>query len=215
MPTGVALTNARTVLFDAAARVLQREGPGGLTSRAVTIEAGVAKGVMHRYFADFDAFLAELILDRVTELDGATRPLREAAGTASVADGLVELLTVVFSPLAVAIVALVITRDRLRIRLREMGAARFPLIAEGTAIVRAYLVAEQARGRIPATADIATLAPTLIGATHLLFTDREGGAPDAEALYKVIATVIPAFEHAIVPVDTHAVGTGRVVGGPD
>jgi AcrR family transcriptional regulator len=42
MPTGVALRDAREQLFAAAERVLLRAGPNGLTSRAVTAEAGVA-----------------------------------------------------------------------------------------------------------------------------------------------------------------------------
>ncbi|MER7370837.1 TetR family transcriptional regulator, partial [Nonomuraea wenchangensis] len=51
MPTGVALRDVRQQLFDAAERVLLRAGATGLTSRAVTDEAGVAKGVLHRHFA--------------------------------------------------------------------------------------------------------------------------------------------------------------------
>jgi AcrR family transcriptional regulator len=65
VPTGVALRDAREQLFDAAERVLLRDGPSALTSRAVTTEAGCAKGVLHRHFADLDAFLAELVLDRI------------------------------------------------------------------------------------------------------------------------------------------------------
>ena len=190
MPTGVHLKNARELLFNAADRVLRRDGVSGLTSRAVTTEAGVAKGVMHRHFVDFDSFLAELVLDRVAQLDGPMAAIREAAGTGTVADNLVDALTAVFSPLAVAIVALVVTREGLRARLREAGAARFPLIAEGSAAITAYLAAEQALGRVADSADIATLSPTLIGATHLLFTDREGGPPGAEALHKLVIGVL-------------------------
>jgi AcrR family transcriptional regulator len=62
VPTGVAIQDAQ--LFAAAERVLLRGGPNGLTSRAVTTEAGCAKGVLHRHFADFDAFLAALVRDR-------------------------------------------------------------------------------------------------------------------------------------------------------
>jgi AcrR family transcriptional regulator len=48
VPTGVAIRDVREQLFDAAERVLLRDGPAALTSRAVTDEAGVAKGVLHR-----------------------------------------------------------------------------------------------------------------------------------------------------------------------
>jgi AcrR family transcriptional regulator len=60
VPTGVHLRDARQQLFDAAERVLLRDGPNALTSRAVTDEAGCAKGVLHRHFTDFDAFLTDL-----------------------------------------------------------------------------------------------------------------------------------------------------------
>jgi AcrR family transcriptional regulator len=165
--------------------VLGREGVSGLTSRAVTDEAGVAKGVMHRHFLDFDTFLAELILDRAARLDVA-----DAAGTGTVIDNLTEVLSTVFTPLAVAMVALIITRDGLRDRLREAGAARFPLLAEASSMVTAYLTEEQKIGRIAATADIATLSHMLIGSIHLLFTDRESGPPGRTAIRKVVATAM-------------------------
>jgi AcrR family transcriptional regulator len=186
LPTGVHLPNARELLFDAAERVLCRDGPGGLTSRAVTDEAGVAKGVLHRHFVDFDTFLAELILHRTVQLDATAT---EVAGTGTVVENLTDLLTAVCTPLATAMVALVMTRDRLRACLREAGAARLPLLAEGTSMVTAYLTEEQALGRVAATADVSTLAHLLIGSAHLLFADRESPR-DTEALDRVVATVM-------------------------
>ena len=85
MPTGVAIRDPRGQLFDAAERVLLRDGASALTSRSVTAEAGVAKGVLHRHFADFDAFLAELTLDRVAQVAALAAALRDAAGTGTVA----------------------------------------------------------------------------------------------------------------------------------
>src|SRR5450432_1908582 len=75
-------------LFDAAERVLLRDGPAGLTSRAVTTEAGCAKGVLHRHFDDFDGFLAELVGDRIARLDAHAAALLAAAGTGTVAGNL-------------------------------------------------------------------------------------------------------------------------------
>ncbi|MGD1011416.1 MAG: TetR family transcriptional regulator [Acidimicrobiales bacterium] len=190
MPTGVHLRNARDLLFDAAERVLGRDGVSGLTSRAVTSEAGVAKGVMHSHFVDFDSFLAELALDRVAHLDGPAKALHDAAGTGTVVDNLTDALTAVFSPFAVAMVALVVTRGGLRARLREAGASRFPLIAEGSTIITAYLTKEKALGRVSAAADIPMLTHTLMGAAHLLFADRQSGPPGAKALRKVVETVM-------------------------
>ena len=119
MPTGVAIRDVREQLFGAAERVLLRDGPNALTSRAVTTEAGCAKGVLHRHFADFDAFLAELVLDRIARVDGQAAALRDSAGTGTVADNLAQALTDLFGSVAVAIVGLVISRDELRARLRQ------------------------------------------------------------------------------------------------
>ncbi len=170
--------------------MLARDGVSGLTSRAVTEEAGVAKGVMHRHFTDFDGFLAELVVDRAAQLEETASTLRKAAGTGTVVDNLTSALTAVFTPLCVAVPALVITRDGVRERLREAGAARFPLIAEGTVMVTAYLTEERVLGRVALTADVPTLSPTLIGSVHLLFTDRESDPPDAEALRKIVVAVL-------------------------
>ena len=96
MPTGVAIRDPRGQLFDAAERVLLRDGPAALTSRAVTAEAGVAKGVLHRHFTDFDAFLAELALDRIAWIGRQAADLRAAAGAGSVAGNLAAALPELF-----------------------------------------------------------------------------------------------------------------------
>ncbi|ASQ96635.1 TetR/AcrR family transcriptional regulator [Streptomyces sp. 11-1-2] len=190
MPTGVAMRDVREQLFHAAERVLLRDGPSALTSRAVTTEAGCAKGVLHRHFTDFDAFLAELVLDRITRLDHQSAALRDSAGTGAVADHLADALTTLFESVAVAIISLVTSRDELRTRLRETTPIGVPLLTEATAMIASYLAAERDRGRIAAEADIDALAPTLIGAGHLLFADREAPPPDAGAVRKVVTTVI-------------------------
>ncbi|MEU2511641.1 TetR/AcrR family transcriptional regulator [Streptomyces syringium] len=190
MPTGTALRDAREQLFDAAERVLLRDGASALTSRAVTTEAGCAKGVLHRHFADFDAFLADLVMDRIARIDNQAEALRDSAGTGTVTDNLTGALTELFGPVAVAIVALVTSRDGLRARLRQAGVAGIPIMTEATAMIASYLVAERELGRIAPAADINTLAPTLVGAGHLLFADRNGTPPETEAVRKVVTTVV-------------------------
>jgi AcrR family transcriptional regulator len=192
VPTGVAIRDPRGQLFDAAERVLLRDGASALTSRSVTVEAGVAKGVLHRHFADFDAFLAELTLDRVTQVAAQAAALRGAAGTGTVAGNLAAALPEVLTPAVLALIRLVIARDELRDRLRAATGSRIPLMSESTALVAGYLAAERDLGRIAAGADIATLAPTLIGAAHLLFTDTDTDSPppDAAAIARVVTTVL-------------------------
>jgi AcrR family transcriptional regulator len=190
VPTGVAIRDARDQLFDAAERVLLRDGPNALTSRAVTTEAGCAKGVLHRHFADFDAFLAELVADRVARLDSQAAALRTSAGTGTVAGNLTDALTDLFGSVALGIVSLVVSRDELRARLRQARPAGIPLLTEATAMIASYLTIERDLGRIAADADVDTIAPTLVGAAHLLFAGREGIPPGAGAVRKLVTTVI-------------------------
>ena len=190
MPTGVAIRDVREHLFDAAERVLLRDGPNALTSRAVTTEAGCAKGVLHRHFADFDTFLAELVRDRVARLDSQAAALREAAGTGTVAGNLTGALTDLFGTVAVAIVGLVTSRDGLRARLRQARPTGVPLLAEAAAMIASYLRLERERGRVDAGADVDALAPMLIGAGHLLFADRTSAPPEPEAVRKVVTTAL-------------------------
>jgi AcrR family transcriptional regulator len=190
VPTGVAIRDAREQLFAAAERVLLQAGPHALTSRAVTTEAGCAKGVLHRHFADFDAFLADLIADRIARLADEAAALRDAAGTGTVTSNLTGALISVFSPVAVAIVSLITFRYDLRARLRQARRRGVPLLTEATEMIAAYLGAEQDLGRVAADADIAVLAPTLIGAGHLLFADRGSPPPDTAAVRRAVSAVV-------------------------
>ena len=190
MPTGVALGDVRGRLFDAAERVLLRDGPSGLTSRAVTAEAGCAKGVLHRHFADFDDFLAELVHDRATRMDVRAATLLGAAGTGSVTGNLTEAVTAVFESVAVAIVALVTFRDELRARLRRTWPTGVPILTEAVTMTSAYLAAERDLGRITADADVDTLATSLIGAAHLLFADRTGTRPTPEDVHRTVSAIL-------------------------
>ncbi|WP_433231762.1 TetR/AcrR family transcriptional regulator [Actinomadura formosensis] len=190
MPTGVALRDVREQLFDAAERVLLRDGPSVLTSRAVTTEAGVAKGVLHRHFADFDAFLAEFVRDRVGRMDPQVAALRESAGTGTVAGNLTDALIGLFGSAAVAIVALITFRDELRARLRHTWPAGVPVLTEAVTMIEGYLGAERELGRIASDAEVEMLAPTLIGTAHLLFADRTGPAPERDSVRKMVTTVL-------------------------
>jgi len=190
VPTGIAIRDVREQLFDAAERILLRDGANALTSRAVTTEAGVAKGVLHRHFEDFDAFLAELVLDRIGRIEDRSRALRESAGTGAVVDNLTAVLTELFGTIALRVVGLVIARDALRARLREARGGGVPVLREATAMVAGYLAAERDLGRVPADAEVELIAPALIGAAHLLFADTEGATPGDGEVRRVVATVV-------------------------
>ena len=177
MPTGIAIRDPRQQLFDAAERVLLGAGPAALTSRAVTDEAGVAKGVLHRHFADFDAFLADYLIECARRVTDRDERLRARAGQGDLADNLAEELTDFFGSVAQHVLALVTFRDGLRARLRAAGVRGLPVLTEGTRMVVGYLEAERALGRLPAGFDPELKTLMLIGSTQLAAAGRDDGPP--------------------------------------
>jgi AcrR family transcriptional regulator len=190
VPTGVAIHHPREQLFDAAERVLLRAGASALTSRAVTTEAGCAKGVLHRHFADFDTFLAELVRDRIARIDRCAAELGDRAGSGTVAGNLVAAMVEVFDSVALEVVSLVASRHELLARLRVNTPNGVPLLTEATAMIARYLAAERDRGRITTDADIDALAPMLIGTGHLLFAGRPGAPPDPAEVQRAVTAAV-------------------------
>jgi AcrR family transcriptional regulator len=188
VPTGIALRDVRAQLFDAAERVLLRDGPSALTSRAVTTEAGVAKGVLHRHFTDFDDFLASLIEDRSARVAAQADGLLAAAGTGTVAGNLTTVLTSLFTSVAVGVMSLIIFRDELRARLKASHPDGLPLLSAAGRMVTSYLLAERSLGRLSPSADIDALGLALIGSGHLLFAARSGD-PSLE-VSRVVAGIL-------------------------
>jgi AcrR family transcriptional regulator len=189
VPTGVAIRDVRAQLFDAAERVLLRAGPNALTSRAVTTEAGCAKGVLHKHFADFDAFLADLIEDRARRVEGRAEALRASAGTGTVVDNVTAEVVELLSSVAVSIIVLITFRDELRARLRKARPTGLPVLSEAAAALAGYLAAERDLGRIAADTDVDTLAPMVLGAGHLIAAGRDGG-PDPDEVRRVVTTAL-------------------------
>lgn len=190
MPTGVPMTDAHGRLLDAALRVLLRDGADALTSRAVTAEARVAKGILHRRFPDFDTFLAALVLARLDLLDARSAELRAAAGTGTVEDNLADALIAALDQDALAVVSLVLSRRGLLARLRLATPAGIPLLAETTKMIAAYLTAERGLGRIAIDVDVDRLALFLVGAAHLLCAGSESASSDADEIRELVTTAI-------------------------
>ncbi len=198
MPTGVALRDPRAHLLAAAERVLARDGAAALTSRAVTEEAGVAKGVLHRHFASVDDLLMALTEERAARIRQQADQLGARAGTGTVVGNVASALAEAIDPVAVGLIALAIARDELRGRLRRAGVPGLPTLAETTAMLAGYLVLEQGLGRIAGNAEPAALARTLIGTGHLLFAGELGALPDPSAVEEVVeATMVGALVRSV------------------
>jgi AcrR family transcriptional regulator len=169
MPRGQAIPDARAALFEAADRILARQGPEGITSRALTDEAGVAKGVLHNHFHDLDDFLVSYAVDRIATAFARTESLLVRAGKRSVVDNLTDAATDLFGSGALAVAALMSSRPGVFTRVQEVlgdNGEGFDRLERSFA---AYLNAEKSHGRVPDDIDSAMVAFHLIASVHHLF----------------------------------------------
>ncbi|MGX2995574.1 TetR/AcrR family transcriptional regulator [Streptomyces sp. JNUCC 64] len=210
-PRGVATPDVRERLFAAAERVVERDGPGALTSRAVTTEAGCAKGMLHTHFAGLDAFVAELCLDWLARAAEKARELAPLAGRGTVTGNLDAVVLPLLDSGGLALSGLAMSRAASALLVREAlagGAPGFGAIEEAVA---AYLTAERRLGRVPegVAPDLAALA--LVGtAHHLLMTSGPGASAPAPRLLmaRLVAALVNGsgagggpVSDASVPVD--------------
>ncbi|GLY70988.1 TetR family transcriptional regulator [Amycolatopsis taiwanensis] len=166
MPRGVAIPEVRQQLFAAAERVITRDGPSKLSGRAVTSEAGVATGLLHAHFADFDEFLAAYAIDRAFLVSAAAAALPERAGTGSVAGNLCDAILSTPPATVAVLLRLLVARPELTGRVRTvLGDTTAGLDAIEKAAAT-YLTAEQQLGRVAAAVDPAALALALVGVLH-------------------------------------------------
>jgi AcrR family transcriptional regulator len=188
-PRGVAFPELKEQLFTAAERVLLREGPGGLTGRAITREARVATGLLYNHFTDIEEFLAELVLDRGRlAAEGVTR-LRSRVGEDTVIGNLTEA-ALGFGTKVPALATLVRSRPALANRLHEQSPAGAPVLSEIEGAFATYLEAEKELGRIAAGADTQTLAFALVATVHRLVTDPAAGSADLPGrVHQVVAAL--------------------------
>jgi AcrR family transcriptional regulator len=189
MPRGKAIPEVAEQLFAAADRVLTRDGPAGLTTRAITAEAGVANGVLHRHFRDLDAFLASFTATRLQAITDAAAALPDRAGQGSVTGNLTEAAVAVFGASAQALMSLVAVKPELSVAL-EHDTGGTGGLGDIEQHFTAYLDAEKKLGRIRPDADTQTLAFTLLGTTHhLIITRRE----DATGMRRHVRRIVAAL----------------------
>ncbi|MET8571513.1 TetR/AcrR family transcriptional regulator [Streptomyces sp. NPDC004783] len=190
-PRGVATPDIRERLFSAAERVVERDGPGALTSRSVTAEADCAKGLLHAHFAGFDAFVAELCLDRFARTAARAQALSGLAGEGTVAGNLDAVVLALFDSGGAALSGLALSRAAATQRIRtalEGGAPGFTAIQEA---VTGYLEDEQKLGRVAETVDPDTVALAVVGTAHHLLMTGGPGAPDPRpVMRRVVAALV-------------------------
>jgi AcrR family transcriptional regulator len=193
MARGVAIPEVREQLFAAADRVLTRDGPAGLTTRAVTTEAGVANGVLHRHFRDLDEFLAAFVASRLEEIADGAAALPDRAGDGTVTGNLTEATVALFGGNANALMSLVVAKPDLGQALEHAAGG----LGDIERHFADYLDAEKRLGRIGPGADTETLAFTLLGTVHHLILTRPGDAPGfLQQVRRIVAALVAGMDAA-------------------
>jgi AcrR family transcriptional regulator len=174
--------------------VLARDGPAGLTTRAVTAEAGVANGIIHRHFRDLDEFLASFVASRLGVIADSAAALPARAGDGTVTGNLTEATVAVFGISAQALMSLVAAKPELGQAL-EHASGRAGGLGDIERHFVAYLDAEKKLGRIGSGADTETLAFTLLGTVHHLILTRRGDAPGIrEQVRRIVAALVAGMD---------------------
>ncbi|MBQ1015055.1 TetR family transcriptional regulator [Micromonospora sp. M51] len=166
MPRGVPIAEPRQHLFAAAERLIAAAGPGQLTSRAVTGEAGVATGLLFAHFANFDDFLVGYAVDRSFQIAGTAAGLPARAGTGTIAANLSA--AILATPLIVlrGVTRLMACRPALAAQVEAVLGTGSTVPQSLERAVVDYLNAERQRGRLPAGVDTEALALAVVGVLH-------------------------------------------------
>ncbi|MGH3821235.1 MAG: TetR/AcrR family transcriptional regulator [Pseudonocardiaceae bacterium] len=193
MPRGVAIPELRERLFQAAERLLVRDGPSGLSTRAITTEAGCAKGVLHNHFTDLDGFLAEFVLACFHAVLHDVTQLQAKAGQATVRDNLAESAASLLGSPVLAAHSILLFRPSLAARLHATHGHHSPNLADMERVFTAYLDAEQERGRVLTDTDTKAVALAFTATVHhILMTRRMDTTTAREALNRVLDVLLTA-----------------------
>jgi AcrR family transcriptional regulator len=184
----------RRSLVDHARTLVAREGPDALTMRALAAEAGCSLGLPYKVFSDRKAIVVAICEAELQRLAEAAVDLRSRVGTATVGENLTWFSSLLLDSPAVGLVHEILgdapTPAMAREHLDGGGVGGF----EGA--YDAYLVLEQAEGRVRADVDTRAFAFLLAGAAHnLVVAGAAWPRPDHDQL----ASWLEAVADAIAP----------------
>ena len=190
-PRGLAIPDVHEQLFQAAERLLLRQDAADLSGRAVTREAGVAVGLLHNHFGDFDSFLSAFVLDRLRRAATGFGDLASHAGTGTVADNLTDAALSLLGQDTLALSRLVASRPSVLARsIHAHTAAAHPRSLLETAVLN-YLQRERQFERVEDNADIEATAVALVATVHqLLLMPRSDEHVPGDVLRRVIAVLV-------------------------
>lgn len=189
MPRGVAIDGARQRLFAAAETVILRDGVEGLKGRAVTAQAGVATGLLHAHFGDFEGFLAAYAVDR-SFLLAAEAAQSAPPDRGTVTDAVCAQLDALPQPTATAFARLLFARPAVRARAAEVLGADAAGFEGVTAAVADRLAAEERAGALRPGIRAADLAYAVVAVALRAWCAGDPDDRRRSALHAIVSAAL-------------------------
>jgi len=183
----------RASLVQAALRVVEREGPAGLTTRALAAEAGCAVGLPYKVFADRSDLVGEMIAAEFARIRAEMESIVSAAGSRTVGSNLARWALVLLRTPAIALANEDDPHGRIRAA-TEAAAGRTGIVPAIESTVVAYLAAEKELGRVARHVDERAFGFLVAGAVHNLLVSGEAyPRPSRRGLERMLASVADAL----------------------
>ncbi|GGI08995.1 TetR/AcrR family transcriptional regulator [Egicoccus halophilus] len=181
-------------LLDAAARLIEREGPASVTTKRIAREAGCSEGSIYNHFGSKEHLVGAAVKERLMRFPARAAELRHTPGEQDVRERLAEIaeLALAFYRRGAGhLAAMLSTPDAMREHVQEV-AARGGGPWSTLDHLAAWLAAEQRLGRVHPDADPHAVVTALLGSVlfHAVTSHAWGvvpGAPDdATALTRAV-----------------------------
>ena len=193
-----ATAELRASLLAHARRLVERDGAGALTMRALAAEAGCAVGLPYKVFAKREELVAELVLEEFSRLRQNLDQWAVDAGTGTVGANLARYSRLMLDSQMPAWEMVGALGDDALQRAAAAKAGPSGLLGSFDVTVRDYLEAEQRLGRIASDVDVDAFGFLITGAIHNLLAAGHGYPRPAQ---KRLERMLHAAAERLAPTD--------------
>ena len=169
-----ATASLRASLLRDARRLVERDGPGALTMRALAAEAGRAIGLPYKVFSSREEIVAELVLEEFAGLRAELDRWSGRAGSGTIGRNLAAYAQIMLNRQLPVWQMVSAVDDAALHQAAAAKAGPSGLLASFDSTVRDYLAAEQRLGRVHADVDVDAFGFVITGAIHNLLVAGPG-----------------------------------------
>lgn len=188
----------RTRILQAAADIMYHKGIARATTKEIAQRAGCSEGNLYNHFGSKEEIFLAILNEELPEFVPLLATLPNRVGSGAVRETVREIVRAALRffhqsiPMGAAFFAErdLLARHRTLLKARNAGPHKF------NEAIAAYLCGEQARGRLAANVDPATLADLLLGAAFMRaywrqFIGEETSAKSDEEFIESLVQTLP------------------------